>query len=97
MTDEGSNIVRLAVVNNSVETDGDAARALVVEFLRDWANSIEDGSEDVTKAVLVLYNDAPNNLFRIRTRRCNVDLVNQIGMMQLATIDLCTATEVGKG
>lgn len=89
---DGDNIVRLATVNNHIETSGEAARQLVTAFLREWADAIEDGTENVTKAILVLHDDRPDGLFRIRSRRCNVDLVSQVGIMQLALTDLCTAT-----
>ena len=88
------NIVRLAAVNNSVATEGEAARVLVVQFLREWADAVETGKEDVDKVLLVLYDtpaDAPN-LFRIRTRRCNVDMLGQVGMMQVALVDLCNSS-----
>lgn len=88
MTD---NIIRLAAVNSTVATNGDAARELVVSFLREWADAVETGKEDVTKVVLIMYNDVDSR-FRVRTRRCNVDLVGQVGIMQLALTDLCTAT-----
>lgn len=86
------NVIRLASVNNSVVTDGDAARQLIMSFLRQWADAVEAGEEEVTKVVLVMYNDAPDGLFRVRTRRCNIDLVSQVGLMQLALTDLCTST-----
>lgn len=85
------NVIRLASVNDSVVTDGDAARELVAAFLREWADAVANGEEDVTKVVLVMYNDAGEQ-FRVRTRRCNMDLVQQVGVMQIALTDLCVGT-----
>lgn len=96
MADE-NNVVRLAVVNDSVKVDGDAARELVVQFLREWADAIETGKENVSRAVLIMHDDAGSENFRIRTRRCNVDLIAQVGMMQLALNDVCRITAEDDG
>lgn len=86
------NIIRLASVNNTVETDGDAARQMIVAFLREWADAIESGAEDASKAVLTLYCQKDGQ-FRTRTRRCNVDLLSQVGLMHLALNDVCEGDE----
>lgn len=93
MADDETNIVRLASVNNTVETKGEAARLLIAAFLREWAEAFENGTEEAGKAILIIHDDRPGELFRIRTRRCNADLVQTVGIMQLAMTDLCTATE----
>lgn len=93
MSDE-SNIVRLAVTNSTVQTRGAAARDLVVQFLREWADAIEAEKEDVERCVLIMHNEDGQDNFRVRTRRCNVNLIEQVGIVQLALVDLCTATEI---
>ena len=60
-------------------------------FLREWADAVEAGTEDVGKVILVLHNDTPEGLFRVRSRRCNADLVETVGILQLAMTDICTA------
>ena len=82
-------IIRLASVNNTVETTGRAAVESVVAFLRQWADKIEDGDELVTRAVLIMAEDRDGS-FRLTTRRCNIDFVTQVGLMCLANHDLAS-------
>jgi hypothetical protein len=87
------NIIKLAHVNNDVGTKGAAASELVVSFLREWADAIESGDEDAHKAVLIMYADREpggpgNEAFVVRVRRCNLGLVEQVGLMTMAQADL---------
>jgi hypothetical protein len=88
-TENENNVVHLSVVNNSVRSEGEAAAKLVVEFLREWANAIEKGEELAERAILVMHHKHEGDEFVIKSRRCNVDLLSQVGMMHLALADMC--------
>ncbi len=88
MQEGASNIVRLASVNNKVAVVDKAAAQLVVAFLREWADDIEKGETLAERAVLILHHKAPDGTFVIKSRRCNVELLEQVGMMHLALMDV---------
>jgi len=83
------NIVRLEVVNSTVEVQGEAASKLVVEFLRAWADGIENGDEKAERAVLLLYHKGSSSAFHVVSKRCNIDFITQVGLMELALHDMC--------
>ena len=64
----------------------------LVKFLRSWADAIESGAEQADAAVLILHQSLGDE-FWLRTRRCNVKLLEQIGMMQAALLDVCNETD----
>lgn len=65
-------------------------RVDVATFLREWADAIENDGETYA-AVLILHGDI-GETFRVRTRRCNMDLLQTVGLMQIAMADV-TATD----
>lgn len=89
------NVIQLVHENNTMETKGEVARGLVVQFLREWADAIEKGEEVAEKAVLILHDeqvDGDRSLFCTKIRRCNTTLIEQVGIMQIAITDLCSGT-----
>lgn len=62
-------------------------RVPVAQFLREWADAVEAEGEVTTAAIIILHDDKGSQ-FLVRTRRCNLDLVQTLGIMALATADL---------
>lgn len=65
-------------------------RVDVAAFLREWADAIENDGETVA-AVLIVLGEVGSKI-RVRSPRCNMDLMKTLGLMQLATADLCDCT-----
>ena len=84
------NIIRLATVNDTVQTEGKAANELVVAFLREYADEIERGERDADRAVLVLHQKGDNGTFSVSSRRCNADFLTAVALLHLALTDLST-------
>lgn len=91
------NVIKLAAVNDKVKVKDEAATSLVVQFLRDYADSIEKGETVAESAVLILYKteNKDSTKFCVTSRRCNVDLLHQVGMMHLALADICEFSSEG--
>jgi len=62
-------------------------RKMVVAFLRAQADAIEKGEYDAHAAIIILY-EKRGDRFKTATRRCNMDLLQQIGLMQCAIMDV---------
>jgi len=84
-------IIRLVPASGTATAEGAAASALVVDFLREWADAIENGNERAHKAVLVMYENCGGGPFRIASRGCNVSAIERAGIMAMAQDDFCTA------
>jgi hypothetical protein len=78
MTD-GDNIIRLVQTTQRERVD-------VAAFLREWADAVENDGQTIS-VVLILHGSEGENL-RVRTRRCNMDLLQTVGLLQIAMIDL---------
>lgn len=61
-------------------------RVDVAAFLREWADAVE-AEGNVTAAVIILHSDVDEQ-FLVRTRRCNLDLVQTVGLVHIAAADL---------
>lgn len=66
-------------------------RVDVAVFLREWADAIEKEG-NVSGAVLVLHSEIGGK-FLTRTRRCNANLLNALGLLQVAIVDLAKAED----
>jgi len=59
----------------------------VSDFLRGIANKIDAGDEIATGAILIIY-ERNGSEFRTAVRKCNLDFLQEIGLLQTAIFDV---------
>ena len=75
---------KVVTLAHDTKTDG---ASQVVAFLREQADLIEAGNY-VADAAVIVFLERRGALFKTGTRRCNIDLLQQLGLLQCALSDV---------
>lgn len=88
-----SDILKLVPKNADTDTNGNGTGG-VPEWLRAIANMVEKGGfGKVGAAVVIMREDSAGNdgsQFCLRTRRCNMNYVEQVGALRVMLHDMLT-------